>query len=151
MTQQSIVTSAVNYMGETIEAASNQVPLQDGTARLAYGLGVDSNATTVVIRDGTGDIVFTENGQTTAGVHELFWNGTHKDTGQQLPDGTYTIEVTALGEGEGAVPTWSTAFGRVTGLTNVNGTTVLLMGMVAVPIDQILSVSDTTQQKSPQT
>lgn len=150
LTQQSIVTSAVNYMGETIEAASDQVPLQNGVARLAYGLGSDSTATTVVIRDGTGGIVFTEAGLTTAGVHELTWDGTHKDTGEQLPDDTYTVEVTALGEGEEQVPTWSTTFGRVTGLTNVDGTTVLLMDRVAVPIQQILSVSETIPEQQQQ-
>lgn len=151
LTQQSIVTSAVNYMGETIEAASDQVPLQNGMARMAYGLGSDSSQTTVVIRDAAGSIVYTEAGQTTAGVHELIWDGTHKDTGEQLPDGTYTIETTAIAaDGEEAVPTWSTAFGRVTGLTNVNGTTVLLMDTVAVPIDQILSVSETVPQQQQQ-
>ncbi|MEQ8734987.1 MAG: flagellar hook assembly protein FlgD [Rhodospirillaceae bacterium] len=150
LTQQSIVTSAVNYMGETIEAASDQVPLQNGIARMAYGLGADSTATTVVIRDGTGEIVHTEAGQTTAGVHELTWDGTHKDTGQQLPDGTYSVEATALGKGEEQVPTWTTTFGRVTGLTNVNGTTVLLMDKVAVPIQQILSVSETIPEQQQQ-
>lgn len=143
--EQSIVTSAVNYIGETIEAASDQVPLQNGVARMAYGLGADSSATTIVIRDPTGEIVFTENGLTQAGVHELTWDGLHKDTGAQLPDGTYSVEVTALAEGdsEETVPTWSTTFGRVTGLTNVDGTTIMLMDEVAVPIQQILSVSET--------
>ena len=147
LTQQSIVTNAVNYIGVTIEAASDQVPLQNGEARMAYGLGTDSASTAIVIRDAAGSIVHSETGLTTAGVYELVWDGTHKDTGQQLPDGTYSIEVTALSNGEEPVPTWSTAFGRVTGLTNVNGMTVLLMDTVAVPIDQILSVSETTQQR----
>lgn len=147
LTQQSIVTSAVNYIGETIEAASDQVPLQNGVARLAYGLGAESTATTIVIRDPSGEIVHTEAGVLNAGVHELTWDGVHKDTGQQLPDDTYTVEVSALGAGEDAVPTWSTTFGRVTGLTNVNGTTIMLMDKVAVPIQQILSVSETVPEQ----
>lgn len=147
LTQQSIVTSAVNYMGETIEAASDQVPLQNGLARFAYGLGADSTATSIVIRDGSGEIVHTAPGVLTAGVHELSWDGIHKDTGQQMPDDTYTVEVTALTDGDEAIPTWSTTFGRVTGLTNVNGTTVLLMDKVAVPIQQILSVSETVPEQ----
>ncbi len=150
LTQQSIVTSAVNYMGETIEAASDQVPLQNGIARMAYGLGADSTATTIVIRSGTGEIVYTKAGLTSAGVHELMWDGKHKDTGLQLPDGTYSVETTALGKGEEQVPTWTTTFGRVTGLTNVNGTTVLLMDKVAVPIQQILSVSETIPEQQQQ-
>lgn len=147
--EQSIVTSAVNYIGETIEAASDQVPLQNGIARLAYGLGADSAATTIVIRDPSGEIVFTENGVTQSGVHELTWDGLHKDTQAQLPDGTYTVEVTALAEGDSGenIPTWSTTFGRVTGLTNVDGTTILLMDQVAVPIQQILSVSETIPEQ----
>ena len=152
LTQQSIVTSAVNYMGETIEAASDQVPLQNGVARLAYGLGADSSATTIVIRDASGSIVHTAPGVTNTGVHEFSWDGIHKDTGQLLPDDTYTVEVSATPVTEGEiVPTWSTTFGRVTGLTNVNGTTVLLMDKVAVPIQQILSVSETVPEQQQQT
>ncbi len=144
LAEQNIVVSAVNYIGETIEAGTDKVPLQGGEARFAYGLGAESAATTIVIRDDSGSIVHTENGLLTPGVHEAFWDGTHKDTGEQLPDGTYTLEVTALAADQEAVDTWTTAFGRVTGLTNVDGTTILLMDQVAVPIDQILSVSETS-------
>ena len=147
LTQQSIVTSAVNYIGETIEAGSDKLPLQNGMARMAYGLGAESAKTTIVIRDLAGEIVYTEQGRTNAGVHELVWDGTHSSTGGQLPDGTYSIETIAVPIGEDPVPTWTTAFGRVTGLTNVNGTTIMLMDQVAVPIDQILSVSETAKQQ----
>jgi flagellar basal-body rod modification protein FlgD len=141
LTQQSIVSNAVNYIGKTIEGESSQVPLSDGNLKAAYGLLDDAKSVSVVVRDDTGNIVFSKTGETTKGVHEFTWDG--KDSyGTQLNDGTYQISITSLAADDTPVDNYVTAFGKVTGVTSINGTTVLLLDKVGIPVDKVLSVSE---------
>jgi len=140
LTQQSIASNAVNYIGQTVEGESSQVPLSDGKLKAAYGLMEDAKSVTVVVRDDTGNIVFSETGETKEGVHEFTWDG--KDsTGRQLKDGAYQISLTAMSADDKTVDNYVTAFGKVTGVTSINGTTVLLLNKVGIPIDKVLSIS----------
>jgi flagellar basal-body rod modification protein FlgD len=140
LSQQNIVTNAVNYIGKTVEASSKQVPLQNGQAKLAYGVAEDAHSVTIVIRDAAGKIVHTEQGEKTKGVHPLTWNG--KDSaGVQLPDGAYVVEVTAINKDNEPIETYSTAFGKVTGVTTKDGETLLVMDKLGVPLDKILSIT----------
>jgi flagellar basal-body rod modification protein FlgD len=151
LTNQSIVSSAVNYIGTTIEGESNQAPLQGGKLKAAYGLTTDAAQVTMVVRNEAGDIIYsrpmTAAGDKTQGVHAFEWNG--KDAnGNQLQDGSYTLSVTAVGADEKPVENYVTAFGRVTGVTTINGATVLLIGKVGIPVDSVLSVSETEESGS---
>jgi flagellar basal-body rod modification protein FlgD len=139
LSQQNIVTNAVNYIGKTVEANSKQVPLQNGQAKLAYGVTADAHQVTIVIRDASGKIVHTEQGEKTKGVHALTWNG--KDGGKQLPDGAYTVEVTAITRDNEPIETYSTVFGKVTGVTTKDGETLLVMDKLGVGLDKILSIT----------
>jgi flagellar basal-body rod modification protein FlgD len=121
------------------------VPLQDGHLKAAYGLTAAASTVTLVVRNEAGDIVYSEAGVTTQGVHPFEWDG--KDQyGVQLEDGVYSISVTSLGADEAPVDSYVTAFGRVTGVTTINNQTVLLLGKVGIPIDSVLSVTETDQQ-----
>jgi len=140
LSQQNIITNSVNYMGKTVEATSNQVPLQDGKAKMAYGLDADAQSVAIVVRNAAGNIVYSTTGEKTAGVHPLEWDG--KDSnGIQQPDGTYEIQVTALGKDNEPVESYTTVFGRVTGVTTKDGKTLLVMDKLGVPVDKILSVT----------
>ena len=90
-----------------------------------------------------GDIVYFEQGETLGGVHEFNWDGVDSQ-GNQLSDGTYSLSASATKNDGTPVDTYITAFGRVTGVTNVDGRTLLLLGQVGLPIDDVLSVSDGT-------
>ncbi len=144
LTNQSIVSNAVNYIGTTIEGQSTQVAMQDGTLKAAYGLNAEAKQVTVVVRNEAGDIVYSRpidsaEGRS-QGVHSFQWNG--KDAnGNQLKDGPYTLSVTAQGADDTPVDNYITAFGRVTGVTQINGQTILLTGKVGIPMEKILSVT----------
>lgn len=145
LTQQSIVSNSVNYIGKVIEGESGQVPLQDGKLKAAYGLMTEAQKVTIVVRNQDGDIVYSRPmeaaGDKSEGVHSFEWNG--KDSnGNQLEDGPYSVSVTALGADEEPVENYITAFGRVTGVTSINGATVLLMGKVGIPVEKVLSVTE---------
>lgn len=141
LTQQSIVSNAVNYIGKTIEGESNQAPLQNGALKAAYGLLADAKSVSLVVRDDTGNIVFSKAGEITKGVHPFNWDG--KDQyGVQLPDGSYSISVTSLSADEKPVENYVTAFGKVTGVTTIKGTTVLLLDKVGISSDKVLSITE---------
>jgi flagellar basal-body rod modification protein FlgD len=144
LTNQSIVSNAVNYIGKTIEGESNQAPLQDGKLKAAYGLSAEAHQVTVVVRNEAGDIVYSrpidQAAGKTAGVHSFEWDG--KDSnGNQLPDGPFTLSVTAVSADDTPIENYITAFGRVTGVTSINGATVLLVGKVGIPVNSVLSVT----------
>lgn len=146
LSQASIASNAVNYIGKTIEGESTQAPLQEGKLKAAYGLLADAQNVTVVVRNEAGDIIYSRAmnaaAEKTTGVHSFEWDG--KDSnGNQLPDGPYTLSVTAQGADDTQVENYVTAFGRVTGVTTINSKTVLLMGKVGVPVDSVLSVTET--------
>lgn len=142
----SLAATAVGYIGNYVEAESTQVPLQDGKGRFAYGLREAATQVGIMIKDATGRIVRSFNGETSAGMHDFRWDG-KDDSGDQLPDGTYGIAITATGD-KGSVETWSTAFGKVTGVTSKDGEVLLVMDKAGVPISRILSISTTWDGKT---
>lgn len=145
LTNQSIVSNAVNYIGTIIEGESSQVALQNGKLKAAYGLNAEAKQVTVVVRNDAGDIIYSRpidraDGKS-QGVHSFEWDG--KDgNGNQLPDGPYTLSVTAQGADDKPVENYITAFGRVTGVTQINGQTVLLTGKVGIPMEKVLSITE---------
>lgn len=143
-------TQGINYLGQTVEVAGTNLPLQDGAASLTYTLPKEARDVKVAIRDASGTLVKTINGETKAGTHNLDWDG--KDTsGNQLDDGRYSITVTATAADGTSITTTSSTFGRITKVTNdaANGTT-LVMGAgttgndITLTMDKVVSVKDNT-------
>lgn len=141
-------TQGINYLGQTVEVAGTDLPLQDGAASLTYTLPKEARDVKVNIRDSSGTLVKTINGETKAGAHSIDWDG--KDTsGNQLDDGRYSITVTATAADGSSITTTSTTFGRITKVTNdaTNGTT-LVMGAgtkgndITLSMDKVVSVKD---------
>lgn len=141
LTQQNIASNVVNYIGKTIEGPSDQAPLENGALKASYGLSAAAATVTLAVKNADGTIVYSQPGDTGAGVHEFNWDG--KDaTGIQQPDGTYTIQVTAIGDDGKSVDTSTTIFGKVTGVTSVAGATTLLIGKIGIPVNSVLGVTD---------
>jgi flagellar basal-body rod modification protein FlgD len=135
-------SQALSYLGQTIEVAGNQLPLQDKKANFSYTLGQDADAVAVVIKDGDGRAVRTLKGEMTEGRHDLEWDG--KDTyGNQLADGRYTVEIVAAMADGTSVDSATTAMGRVTeiGTDETNGTLIAMSGVVTT-MDKILTIRD---------
>jgi flagellar basal-body rod modification protein FlgD len=141
LTQQSIASSVVNYIGKTIEGPSNQAPLINGALKASYNLTETAAGVNMAVKDDKGNVVFSKTVDATQGVHEFNWDG--KDSnGIQLKDGTYTLQVNALKTDGSTLDTSTTVFGKVTGITSVNGTTTLLLGNIGIPMTSVLAVTD---------
>ncbi len=86
-------SAALGFLGSTVTVDGATAKLKNGQAGWSLNPTAQSVAT-INIRDKTGAVVFSENRNLTAGNQSYVWNGRNA-SGQQLPDGDYTIAVTA--------------------------------------------------------
>jgi len=142
------VSTMVGFIGNTIEATGDTVPLEDGNAEFTYTL--DSNATdvTISIRNSAGLTVFTAGGDVGAGKHNFVWDGLDS-VGEAQPDGAYTIIIGALDRAGNLQSVEQTVFGRVTGGGVEDGKVSLFMGDVSVSMDDVHLIKETPPKVAP--
>lgn len=133
--------SMVGYVGKTIEATGDQLVVNNGSAQFAYTLNNAADQVFVTIKDSTGNIVRQYEESAVAGDHKIAWDGTDNN-GVQLPDGVYTLAVTAQDASNNKVSVDQTVFGRVTGITGLGGDTHFNMGPAEVALEQLVSVQE---------
>jgi flagellar basal-body rod modification protein FlgD len=86
-------TAALGFVGEKVGVSGSTAALTNGTA--TWNLNVPKPATaTLTIASSTGQTVYSGTGTVNAGTQPFTWDGTDSD-GNQLPDGRYTLTVTA--------------------------------------------------------
>lgn len=90
--------SIANFINKDVKYLSNQV-YSDGQTpnEISYILDKPYESTTIEIRDSSGRLINTTEGETTVGNHSIFWDGTNAE-GEKAPNGLYNI--TVLGENE---------------------------------------------------
>ncbi|MBK8174563.1 MAG: hypothetical protein IPK66_04545 [Rhodospirillales bacterium] len=134
------LSSAVGFIGNSVEASGNALLMQDGQANSSYTLASNASNATITIKDAGGTIVYTGSGATAAGRHDFQWDGKSND-GRSLPDGVYTMQVSAIDKAGDAVAVDQTYRGTVTGVSTQTGSIVLSLGDVELPMNDVLSVS----------
>src|SRR5262249_27967231 len=80
----------VGLIGHKVQLPGGSTELSNGSASLTYSLAKDAAQAGVVIRNASGAIVRSMPVDTSAGEHDLTWDGTD-DKGNSLPDGVYTF------------------------------------------------------------
>lgn len=151
LTQASIGATAVGYIGKEVQAESATMPLQDGSAKYTYTLPSDASKCLIVIKDASGAVVKTEQGQLKAGTYHMTWDG--KDAyGKQLDDGAYSLEVQATGtDGKSIEKIYTTVFGKVTAVANDGDDVMVAAGPVLFGMSYIVSVRDFVAPTTPDT
>lgn len=139
--------SAVNYIGREIEAAGNQLSLQDGSASFAYELNDNAAGAVIQIANGEGNVVRTLEAETTAGRHEMTWDGTDED-GNTLPDGAYTMNLLAVDAENKTVQGTTSVFGRVTGVETSGDGVLLNIGDIGVDLSKVKAIHETSGQSA---
>jgi flagellar basal-body rod modification protein FlgD len=135
--------SAVSFIGKTVTAQGSQVNLAAGgqPQQLSFSLAAPATRLQVAIQNTSGNIVKTLTmGATAAGNGSVAWDGTGDD-GKSLPAGIYSFSVTGMnpdGTSFGGTPLIK---GAVTGVDLSQGTPVLSVGGVGVPLASVQSVS----------
>ncbi len=136
-------SSAVGYLGKTVTVTNGNAPLTNGAASWNYTLGAPSAGTTLTVTNASGQTVYSGAGSTSAGSNTFDWNG-EDNNGNQLPDGVYTLAVSAAASNGSAVQTSVSSTGVVSEVNLSGSTPELMIGSMAVPISQVTAVQNPT-------
>jgi|OM-RGC.v1.008339088 Flagellar hook capping protein len=138
------LSSAVNYVGQFVDAKGNAGQLENGFANFAYELDIPASSVSLIVTDSAGRAVFQTNAAPTgSGKQRVVWDGVNSFTGQQEPDGTYNIFVTPQnGDGEALDSSFFRTFttGPVTGAEVINGDVILNVAGTNVPLSDVNSI-----------
>lgn len=135
------LTSATDYIGKVVTVDQNIVALSGGSANWNYSLATDATEVTLTIRDVDGNIVW--NGpapEKGSGEHSFTWDG-KSASGSNLPDGAYSMTISATDAAGNDVSAGVGIVGTITAAQLVDGQIRLMIGKTPVPLAAILRVS----------
>jgi flagellar basal-body rod modification protein FlgD len=131
---------AMSYLGHTVTVAGGQAALSGGKADWNYDLNTQSSATTLNVTNANGVVVYSAPGETAAGSHDFQWDGTDAN-GNQLPDGTYSLKVTAQASDGTGVQSSVTSKGVVSEVDMSGANPMLMIGPMSVPPSSVSAVA----------
>jgi flagellar basal-body rod modification protein FlgD len=135
-------SSAVSYIGKTVEMSGDKVGVVAGEGTITYQLPEAANRTIINIFDKDGKMVARLEGTSRQGDNAVDWNG-RSDTGAQLPDGDYKVEIVASDFAGRALRVNTALTGTVTDVHFVDGSTLLTVNGVRLPLSQLTAVRGT--------
>jgi flagellar basal-body rod modification protein FlgD len=139
--QSNLTLATAGYIGKTVTATGDQLPLQDGKATFAYSYDSVPDAAAVVITNSSGSIVKTITPELSKGSHTVEWDG-KDDSGNQLEDGAYMIKVTALDADKKTIDSTTVVTGKVTGVSVYGGNVTLKMGGAQASLSDVQSIDE---------
>lgn len=136
------ISGAANLIGQEIEASGTQVTVEGGVSDdIFFVLAGDATGVYAAISDSNGVYVRSlQIGPLSAGKQTVKWDGTD-DNGRSVPDGTYTVDIQAVGTDGGMVEAASFIKGKVTGATFEDGMTYLLIGDHEIPLSSVIKIT----------
>lgn len=132
----------VNYIGKGVTLAGDVLPIAQGYVG-ASGYYLEKDAVvSITITDENGSIVATRDlGRQAAGPQSFQWDAKNNED-NYVPDGAYKINIMAYDDrGNPVEVSEQTVNGLVTGYQKgADGTNYLLLGKLALPISEVLTV-----------
>jgi flagellar basal-body rod modification protein FlgD len=138
------VSSAVGLIGKEVRAATGEAKLADGKANWTYNLPADATNIKFEILNADGNTIDASVGKTadaTSGDHTFTWDG-RSASGAKMPDGTYTLRITATTSQGDTVSATTYVQGLVSGIEQSDGQAVITVGGIKVPVSQVVSVTE---------
>jgi flagellar basal-body rod modification protein FlgD len=139
MGQTNQALAALPLVGKTVEYDAASSTLSGGAAQFSYTLPAQAASSSISVVDINGKVVFQTPGETGSGRHGFTWNG-KTASGANLPDGTYSIQVSALDAKNQPVTATTSGFGKVTGIEVQQGQPMMNIGGVLIPTAKLISV-----------
>ena len=140
LTQANDVTQSSAILGKQVTVDSTQVPLQNGSGTVNFTAPV-ADPVSITVQDANGITLQQANVNAAQGANTWNWNGMTA-SGQQLPDGAYTVQVTGGPVGATATAVPFTVSGTATGVTTQNNSVNLQLGALSVPFTAVTSVAN---------
>jgi len=139
--------AALPLVGQNIEYNSATAPLSNGQANFVYDLPSTTASTALTVVNASGKVVYTQPGDTSAGAHLFTWNG-QTNTGVQLPDGNYTLQIQAVGAAGAPVSPTIASVGTVQAVGVENGTATFTVNGMAIPLNELVTVNPALTQNN---
>lgn len=126
-------------LGHQVTATSSQLSLQNGSAKLEFTTPA-AGQVGIVISDSAGNQFYATTVNATQGSNSWTWNG-ENSSGNQVPDGAYTVAVTEDNGNGSATAVPFTITGTATGVQSSGSSVQLDLGSLPVNFSNITSVS----------
>ncbi len=134
------ISAMVDFIGNRVEFIGQTLPVEGGTAEFNYNIPPGAVSADINIANSSGNNVFFVGADTNSGEHTFNWNGIDKN-GNQVPDGIYTLLVTAKDYEGSLLGVDHQVFGTVTGAGVEDGKVTLFIGDdLSIPQDTIVAV-----------
>lgn len=134
------ISTMVDFIGNRVEFSGQTLPVEDGVGEFTYTIPTGAVSADINIASSSGSNVFFLGAETNAGEHAFSWNGLDKN-GQQVPDGIYTLLVTAKDHEGNLLEVDHKVFGTVTGAGVEDGKVTLFIGDdLSIAQDTIVAV-----------
>lgn len=143
MTAQSL---AVSYIGKDAMVEGDFIELKGDTESFAIALGDNAQTAVLEIVNEDGEVVRTVNLEhKSEGVQYFTWDGQNDDA-EELPDGLYTLRVSAYRKDETKVPVEIYTYGRVVAVEgDASNVVVKLADGREAPIAEVYGVKEASQ------
>ena len=139
--QNQIGTYATSYLGKSVSVTNGNAALSNGQADWSYALGAPALQTMLTVSDANGKVVYAGLGATDQGTNQFQWNG-QDNNGNQLPDGPYTLTVTAKAADGSAIDSTISSKGVVKEIDMSSGTPKLVVGSMELGLNDIANVTN---------
>lgn len=134
-------SDAVAYLGKTVTLTNGNAALANGTANWTYSLDAAAASNRLTVSDASGRVVFVDKGDSSAGPHQFAWNG-RDNAGNELPDGTYKLTVTAAAADGSAIQSSIAWSGIVTQVDLTGPSPQLMIGSMEFPLTDVSAVAN---------
>lgn len=130
------LNTATGYIGKEVTALTDMAYHTENGVNWIYSLEGEADTVNIVVTDASGKTVYSGTGDNAAGEHNFMWDGRDKD-GNLLPEGFYTLQVTAKTTDGTEVASDIYLRDKVTSVEVSNGEPVLVVGGMPVRMEQI--------------
>ncbi|RAK60471.1 flagellar hook assembly protein FlgD [Phenylobacterium hankyongense] len=135
------ISAAVSLIGKNVRAASDAANLVNGQGKWTYKLDRAASDVKLEVLDANGKVVAAQAPTDNAiGDHDFTWDG-KGPTGSKLPDGVYTLRVTATDTAGVTVPSTTYVQGIVTAVEQAGGSTQITINGGKVAWDHVTAIS----------
>lgn len=131
---------ATGYLGKTVTVSGGTASLTNGQAQWTYNLASAATSTVLTVTNASGQVVYSGAGQTQAGNNVFNWNG-QDNNGNQQPDGSYSLSVSASSNGSNITST-VTSTGVVSEVDMSGSSPEVVIGAMQVPLSSISAVQN---------